>query len=354
MYAASRRSHKFCVYFTIQWLVSLGFTFIFSALFSKLWRINKVFAAASSMKRVTITERDVLKPFVVLVTLNFVILLSWTLVDPMVFERVYTDELTSYARCVPQGDQWKGFISVLAILNFFALIVVNVQAYQARSINDELSESKYIGLATLSMLQVRFDHHVVLSSFFPICYSSCSLYHQIFIVGVPLLVIVYNDPSAYFFVWCGIIFIVCTTILLLIFVPKVVRFLSKASNRSASKFSSKWSNVSQNSNPPTAVGGKSFSHAASTVSEVGDKADKKATTMTSANNKRVSFVDDESELAKDKLEELKGLIMTEHNIDITPILLKIDGAEEAVLVTADAPTEETKAEGEGEGKDDVA
>jgi hypothetical protein len=98
------------------------------------------------------------------------------------------------------------------------------------------------------------------------------------------------------------------------------------------------------------VGGKSFSHAASTVSEVEDKADKKATTMTSANNKRVSFADNESELAKDKLEELKGLIMTEHNIDITPILLKIDGAEEAVLVTADAPTEETKAEGEGEGK----
>ena len=167
MYTARRCSHKFCVYFILQWLVSLGFTFIFSALFSKLWRINKVFAAASSMKRVTITERDVLKPFVVLVTLNFVILLSWTLVDPMLFERVYTDELTSYARCVPQGDQWKGFISVLAILNFFALVVVNVQAYQARSINDELSESKYIGLATLSMLQVRFDRHVVLSSFFP-------------------------------------------------------------------------------------------------------------------------------------------------------------------------------------------
>ena len=171
--------------------------------------------------------------------------------------------------------------------------------------------------------------------------------------------IVYNDPSAYFFVWCGIIFIVCTTILLLIFVPKVVRFLSKASNRSASKFSSKWSNVSQNSNPPTAVGGKSVSHAASTVSEVEDKADKNATTttMTSANNnnKRVSFADDGNELTKDKLEELKGLIMTEHNIDITPMLLKIDGAEEAVLVTTDAPTEEeTKAEGEGEGKDDVA
>ena len=140
--------------------MSLGFTFVFSALFSKLWRINKVFAAASSMRRVTITERDVLKPFAVLMTLNFIILLSWTLVDPMLFERVETDELTSYGRCVPQGNQWKGFIGVLAILNFAALIVVNVQAYKARSINDELSESKYIGLATLSMFQVRL--HIIM------------------------------------------------------------------------------------------------------------------------------------------------------------------------------------------------
>lgn len=129
-----------------------------------------MFTAAASMRRVIVTEKDVLKPFAVLMTLNFVILLSWTLVDPLVFERVYTDELTSYGRCMPQGNQWKGFIATLAILNFVALVIVNVQAYQARSIQDELAESKYIGLATLSMF-------------------------QIFIVGVPLLVIVYNDPS---------------------------------------------------------------------------------------------------------------------------------------------------------------
>jgi gamma-aminobutyric acid type B receptor len=154
----------------IQWLVSLGLSLIFSALFSKLWRINQVFAAAASMKRVVVTAKDVLQPFAILMTLNFVVLLSWTLVDPMVFERVYTDELTSYGRCTSQGNQWKGFIATLAILNFIALVLVNVQAYHARSINDELSESKYIGLATLSMF-------------------------QIFLVGIPLLVLVYNDPS---------------------------------------------------------------------------------------------------------------------------------------------------------------
>ena len=128
------------------------------------------------MKRVVVTERDVLKPFAVLMTLNFIILLSWTLVDPPIFERVYTDELTSYGRCTSEGNGWKGFLSALALLNFGALILANIQAYMARSINDELSESKFIGLSTLSMF-------------------------QIFIVGVPLLVIVYQDPSAYFF--CG-------------------------------------------------------------------------------------------------------------------------------------------------------
>jgi len=129
-----------------------------------------VFAAAASMKRVIVTAKDVLQPFAILMTLNFIVLLSWTLVDPMVFERVYTDELTSYGRCTSQGNQWKGFIATLAILNFIALVLANVQAYHARSINDELSESKYIGLATLSMF-------------------------QIFLVGIPLLVIVRNEPS---------------------------------------------------------------------------------------------------------------------------------------------------------------
>jgi hypothetical protein len=100
----------------------------------------------------------------------------------------------------------QGFIVSLAILNFIALVIVNVQAYKARNIHDELSESKYIGIATLSML-------------------------QIFIVGVPLLVIVYHDPNAYFFVMCGIIFIICTTILFLIFVPKIIRWKNPPKRR---------------------------------------------------------------------------------------------------------------------------
>ena len=79
--------------------------------------------------------------------------------------------------------------------------------------------------------------------------------------------IVYNDPSAYFFVWCGIIFVVCTSILLLIFVPKVVRFLSKAHNRPGA---SRWSNSQ------TAGGSHTVNHAASTVTADAPREDTRA------------------------------------------------------------------------------
>ena len=82
-----------------------------------------------------------------------------------------------------------------------------------------------------------------------------------------------------------------------------------------------WSKFSQNS-PSHTTGSHTDNHAVnSTVSEV-EHHKKDATT---AMNKRVSFEDDESKLIDEKLEELKGLIMAEHNIDITPILIKIDG-----------------------------
>ena len=99
------------------------------------------------------------------------------------------------------------------MLNFIALVVVNFQAYTAQgiNINDELAKSYNIGLATLSMLQIS-------------------------IAGVPLLVIVYNDPYAYSFVLCGIIFIVCTTILLLMFVPKIKRWKTWSAKKDKKKF----------------------------------------------------------------------------------------------------------------------
>lgn len=281
------------------WLVSLGFSLIFAALFSKLWRINRVFQASSAMRRVVVTERDVMLPFAILMTVNFVILLSWTLVDPMVYQRVVADDSETYGRCIPQGNQWKVFISILAILNFAALVIVNVQAYRARGISDELSESKYIGLATLSLL-------------------------QIFIVGVPLLVIVHNDPSAYFFVWCGLIFIVCSSILLLIFAPKFFRWRSWNKTSQANNTSSDWRQSHATASHAADVPAL---NRASDVEQgdVGQGDENSTNHNDEVCRKRVSFNDKRNELIqRDKLKQLKELIIDEHNIDATPIILELD------------------------------
>lgn len=55
---------------SVPWLASIGFTVIFSALFAKIWRINQIWKHSDQFRRVKISERDVLKPFLVLLFLN--------------------------------------------------------------------------------------------------------------------------------------------------------------------------------------------------------------------------------------------------------------------------------------------
>lgn len=298
---------------SVPWLLSIGFSVIFAALFSKLWRINRVLGAANQFKKVVVTERDVLVPFALLMTFNVILLLSWTLIDPPVFQRVYTDELTSYGQCLAEGTQWVGFICALAVLNFAALVLANVQAFMARSINDELSESKYIGLAMLSML-------------------------QIFIVGVPLLWIVKTNPSALFFVWTGIIFIVCTTILGLIFLPKVIKWKMPKQEPSQTQTSS----YGRASGSQIIKVEGAISHQSSTAtSQVENRETPETENET---RKHVSFGDKQSELThRQMLDDIKNCVLEEHNIDISSIMMALQDDGKVVA------SNKTKAAGNGSG-----
>jgi hypothetical protein len=60
---------------SVPWLLSLGFTISFSVLFSKLWRMNKLFHH-ESFRRVNVTEKNVLAPFATLFTLILAVLLT--------------------------------------------------------------------------------------------------------------------------------------------------------------------------------------------------------------------------------------------------------------------------------------
>jgi len=199
------------------WLISMGFITSFSALFSKIWRINKIFQNPS-FRRITVTEADVLVPFLILFTLNFALLLTWTLYDPLRYERLRVDKsnpLVTYGTCRFEKESTVGLaVGVLAV-NFGAIILACAQAYRAREISDEFSESKWVGVTVASWLQV-------------------------IIVGLPVIFLVKENPTATYMLETTLIFVACTSLLLFIFVPKILfqRQHANDPNSRASKFGS--------------------------------------------------------------------------------------------------------------------
>ena len=193
---------------SVMWLVCIGFTITFSALFSKTWRINRIFRRKQRFKRKQVKELDVLIPFVVLMSLNIALLALWTAISPISYTRqehegtdLWNRVISTYGGCVASGGSEAIFGALLGVINIGLLVLSLVQAYKARSIQSEFSESKYIALSMLSLLQ------------------TC-------VIGIPILFLVRDQPQAFYMVGISMIFINCLSILLLIFLPKV-KFLIK-------------------------------------------------------------------------------------------------------------------------------
>ena len=102
------------------------------------------------------------------------------------------------------------YLIILACVNIITLLIANWQAYQARHVNVEFQESKYIALATASMLQA-------------------------FVIGFPVVALLREDPQAIYIVFSLLIFITCAAILLLLFVPKIVYLRTYDSEQESKK-----------------------------------------------------------------------------------------------------------------------
>jgi 7 transmembrane sweet-taste receptor of 3 GCPR len=179
------------------WLLILGWTIIFSAIYAKLRRVNLVFSASIHMRHVTVSKKDVLIPFAFMLIVNVTCLLIWTILDPITWARIQmTGE--SYGRCVVKGDSmtWSICVGFLALINFSAVILANMEAYKAREISVDYGESKHIGIAMGSLLQT-------------------------LLIGIPTLFLVISNPTASYFIRVSMIFIISMSTACLIFVPKI-------------------------------------------------------------------------------------------------------------------------------------
>ena len=194
--------HAIAICMSSPWLICTGFTVSFSALFSKTSRVNRIFKAGSGITRIKISTRDVLLQCCTLLLLNIVVLVCWTVFDPLTYTRCDNPGTDGWNRVIStsgtcQSDHVARYWVPLAAINILCLCVANWQAYEARSLSSEFSESKYIGIACVSMMQTA-------------------------LMGIPIMIVVRDQPEALYLVLVCMIFIVSMAVLLLVFVPKMV------------------------------------------------------------------------------------------------------------------------------------
>lgn len=187
---------------SVPWLCFMGFSITFAALYSKTKRINKIFRSGQMFTRVKVKAQHVVIPFLVLVSLNAIVLICWTVLDPLTYVRAnhagldgWNRVISTYGTC--QSQHGYRYVIPLTLINLIVLLIANYQAYEARKIKSEFSESKYIGLAMASMLQ-------------------CG------VIGIPILFVVRQQPQAFYIILVLVLFIISEVVLLLIFAPKII------------------------------------------------------------------------------------------------------------------------------------
>eukprot|EP00578_Thalassiosira_sp_NH16_P004470 CAMPEP_0181138052 /NCGR_PEP_ID=MMETSP1071-20121207/34035_1 /TAXON_ID=35127 /ORGANISM="Thalassiosira sp., Strain NH16" /LENGTH=487 /DNA_ID=CAMNT_0023224851 /DNA_START=1 /DNA_END=1465 /DNA_ORIENTATION=+ len=191
------------------WLLTIGFTTVFSALFAKTWRINKILHNPNAFRHIKVSEKDVMKPYLIMMAMNIIVLTSWTAISPLTYQRMDspgTDDwnrvISVYGVCTTTSatrgaKAFFPYLIALLVINLGLLVIANLQSYQARTIQTEYNESKYITIIMASMLQA-------------------------VALGVPCICLLWNIPRAYYIVLVMVIFCICSVVLGFMFVPKIL------------------------------------------------------------------------------------------------------------------------------------
>lgn len=171
-----------------------------------MWKINKIFKAATKLKRINIRKIDVLLPMVILLGVNFSIFLTWVIPPDfrLKYERhsssgtdIWNRVYESYGACsAPKPNSEPYFYTVVFVTLMVPLIMALREAYKARKVQTEFGESWYIRFAFAFLIQMIF-------------------------VGAPVTVSTYNSPPIFYGMCVLVIFTTTHVILALMFVPKI-------------------------------------------------------------------------------------------------------------------------------------
>ena len=180
----------------IPWLYSVGFSVTFGTLFAKIRRVWKLFVAAAHMQRTQVSAQMTFRIVGIILSVDVGILLIWTFVDPLywtredVFQDQYGHTLESEGHCT--SEHWKVFAALIALFHFSLMAVACYMCYVSRDIPTEFSEGKWLSIAMISNM-------------------------QIFVVGLPILILIGSDAQTGFFVRSVIVWMNDLVIVVLIF-----------------------------------------------------------------------------------------------------------------------------------------
>ena len=165
------------------------------------------------MQRVAVTAQETLGIVGVVLLVDCVILVFWTALDPLQWERhslsedKFGNSLSSEGFCV--SDHWAIFAGIIALFHFALMGLACWMSYLSRDIPTEFSEGKVLFLAMVSNM-------------------------QIFVVAVPCLIILGSDSQTAVFIRSVVIWMNDLVVVGLIFgnLIKIVYIENRLNDRS--------------------------------------------------------------------------------------------------------------------------
>lgn len=173
------------------WFFFLGQVVLFSAMFTKLYRLDRVL----QFRRRTVGIKDVMLPLVMLTIFTLVILFTWTIVDPWKWVREEISASETYGEC--QNDNFWHFFGPLMATMVTSQALTVWFAIKTTDVPGDLRESNAVLLAIATTIQA-------------------------WIVGVPILAVLGNDSvDATFFGRVLLIFALSVSGVVIVVLPKV-------------------------------------------------------------------------------------------------------------------------------------
>ncbi|GBG33555.1 Gamma-aminobutyric acid type B receptor subunit 1 [Hondaea fermentalgiana] len=146
---ANTRANTACM--AQPWFYGLGFAITYCSMIVKLRRVAKVFKSAAALKKAKgVSLKETLAFLAGLLLVEVLIILVWTVVDPLNFERPEDDPLNGACKSPTASN----YVVALAVYHLGLLFYGAKLSYRCRKVNGVFAEAKFLSLAMIGNLQV--------------------------------------------------------------------------------------------------------------------------------------------------------------------------------------------------------